>query len=473
MSTPIDIQKPQRSVVASPPSEFISPGSGFKSPGSGFKSSSFHNTPVFREDLKFEKDFKDFTLESEGKTKILLLENINQSAVEIFKRHGFEVEHLTKALTEKELIEKIKDFHVIGIRSKSQLTKAVLDSAKKLIAIGCFCIGTNQVDLVHAEKLGIPVFNSPFSNSRSVAELVMGEVIALSRRLLDSNNKMHEGKWEKPKIESCFEIRGKTLGIVGYGHIGSQLSVLAEAMGMKVIFYDVVPLMPLGTAKPVSSLEELLRESDFVTLHVPELESTKNMISEPQLALMKKGSFLINNARGTVVDLKALAARLKSGHLSGAAVDVFPVEPESNGPGFSPDILGCSNVIMTPHIGGSTEEAQRAIGTEVGNTLSRFIKFGGTTGAVNFPELELNSPPHGKKSLRILNVHENVPGVLKQINKALANFSNITKQFSDSTPSTAYLVTDVEISSDDQADVKEIHSKLNQIQESIRTRILY
>lgn len=472
MSQPIEIaRQSERTVVASPPSELISPKSGF-----GFRNANslvdIISPPILlRDEIKFSKDYKDISVE-DGKTKILLLENINQSAVEIFKRNGFEVETIGKALSEKELKEKIKDIHVIGIRSKTQLTKAVLDEAKKLIAIGCFCIGTNQVDLTHAKKLGIPVFNSPFSNSRSVAELVMAEIIALSRRLLDCNNRMHEGKWEKPNIESCFEIRGKTIGIVGYGHIGSQLSVLAEAMGMRVIFYDVIPLMPLGTAKPVATLEELLKESDFVTLHVPELDSTKNMIADAQLDLMKNGSYLINNSRGTVVDLKALAKHLNSGHLAGAAVDVFPVEPESNGPGFSPDILGCKNVIMTPHIGGSTEEAQRAIGFEVGNTLTRFIKYGGTTGSVNFPEIDLNSPPSGPNTIRILNVHENVPGVLKQINKILSQNANITKQISDSNPTIAYLVTDFELT-DDNVTIKDIFTKINKMPESVRTRILY
>ncbi|CEG66663.1 Putative D-3-phosphoglycerate dehydrogenase [Rhizopus microsporus] len=405
-----------------------------------------------------------------NEVKILLLENINETAIASFKKQGYQVETYAKALVGDELLEKIKDAHVIGIRSKTKLTKQVLEQAKNLLAIGCFCIGTNQVDLQAAANQGIAVFNSPFSNSRSVAELVIGEIITLARHLGDRNNEMHSGVWNKVS-KNCFEIRGKVLGIVGYGHIGSQLSVLAEAMGMTVYFYDVIQIMPLGQAKPVDSLHELLAISDFVTLHVPETEETKNMIGEQELQKMKKGAYLINNARGTVVQIPALVKYLKSGHLGGAAIDVFPKEPASNGPYFNeyPELISCPNVILTPHIGGSTEEAQRMIGLEVSQALIKYINDGTSVGAVNFPEVDLRAiREEDNSTVRVLYIHRNIPGVLKEINRIFADH-NVEKQHSDSKGSIAYVMADIA----DITDLKGLYDALIATPSNIQTRILY
>ncbi|KAJ1342956.1 hypothetical protein BSLG_002463 [Batrachochytrium salamandrivorans] len=347
-----------------------------------------------------------------------------------FNACNIKVEAHAKALPEALLKEKIKDVHAIGIRSKTQLTADVLKEAKKLMAVGCFCIGTNQVDLEYAASHGISVFNSPFSNSRSVAEMAIAEIIALSRQLGDRNTEMHNGIWNKTS-SSCKEIRGKVLGIVGYGHIGSQLSVLADSFGMSIIFYDTLQIMPLGTAKRVSTLKELLSTADFVTLHVPETDETKNMIGESS----------------TVVDILALKAALVSGHLAGAAVDVYPVEPFTNGKHFESELIGCPNTLLTPHIGGSTEEAQSSIGVEVGSALTRFINSGSTLGAVNFPEADIRSISMGANTVRVINCHHNVPGVLKQINRILSKF-NIEKQICDSKGSVAYLMADILVDSE-------------------------
>ncbi|KAJ1566962.1 hypothetical protein HK405_007727 [Cladochytrium tenue] len=340
------------------------------------------------------------------------------------------VEYHKKALPLDVLKAKLRDADVVGIRSKTQLTAEVLAEAPRLRVIGCFCIGTNQVDLKYAATCGIAVFNSPFSNSRSVAELVLAEIIALSRRVTDLNSQAHAGKWVSGAIPG-YEIKGKQLGIVGYGHIGSQLSVLADSFGMVVRYHDVLQIMPLGTAQPARSLEDLLRCSDFVTLHVPETPLTVGMIGEKEIAMMKPGACLVNASRGTVVDLAALSAALKSGHLAGAAVDVYPTEPYTNGGGFDTQLRGCPNTILTPHIGGSTEEAQTAIGVEVASAVARFLATGCSLGAVNFPEVDLRraaaaaaavSPastaanarlPRTRRVVRIVNVHQNVPGVLK------------------------------------------------------------
>lgn len=301
------------------------------------------------------------------------------------------------------------------------------------------------------------MFNSPFSNSRSVAELVIAEVVALSRQLGDRNTMLHKGIWEKSSVD-CHEIRGKTLGIVGYGHIGSQLSVLAESMGMIVVFYDILQIMPLGTAKPLGSLQELLEIADFVTLHVPETEDTKNMITSRELRIMKKGSFLINASRGSVVNIPDLVQDLKSEHLAGAAVDVYPSEPLKNGPGFTTELQNCPNTILTPHIGGSTEEAQWSIGSEVGLALQKYLGFGTTLGSVNFPEVDLRIPNPGLKTVRLLNIHVNVPGVLKQINKILSEY-NIEKQICDSKDKIAYLMAD--INADDSCPLEQIYSSIS------------
>ncbi|KAI9594972.1 hypothetical protein BDF19DRAFT_442977 [Syncephalis fuscata] len=388
--------------------------------------------------------------------RVLLLENVNQVAVDHLRNSGFEVEHHTKALSEEVLKEKIRNVHVIGIRSKTMLTADILKEGKQLLAIGCFCIGTNQVDLEAAARQGIAVFNSPFSNSRSVAELVIGEIISLARQLGDLS-------------AGCYEIRGKVLGIVGYGHIGSQLSVLAEAMGMQVIFMDVLQLMPLGSAHPVTTLDELLTRADFVTLHVPETPETKLLIGERELGLMRKGTYLINASRGTVVDIPALAAALKSGHLAGAAVDVYFTEPFKNGPGFTTDLAGCPNTILTPHIGGSTEEAQRAIGVEVSAAVQKFAQTGSTLGAVNFPEVNLRAAPGAGRLARILHTHQNVPGVLKEINNILAAH-NVEKQICDNRGDIAYLMADLRVDKDE--DLGEIFKKISMTPTNILTRLL-
>ncbi|KAI0129273.1 hypothetical protein F4776DRAFT_664665 [Hypoxylon sp. NC0597] len=409
--------------------------------------------------------------------KILLLENVNQSGRDILTSQGYQVEFHKSSLPEDQLIEKIRDVHVIGIRSKTKLNEKVLREAKNLLVIGCFCIGTNQVDLEYAAHHGIAVFNSPFANSRSVAELVIAEIISLARQLGDRSNEMHRGTWNKVS-NKCWEIRGKTLGIVGYGHIGSQLSVLAEAMGMSVIYYDVVSLMALGTARQVPTLEALLTEADFVTLHVPELPETKNMIAAEQLKLMKDGSYLINASRGTVVDIPSLINAMRSGKIAGAALDVYPSEPRANGDyfnnslnGWEEDLRSLNNIILTPHIGGSTEEAQRAIGVEVGDALVRYINQGITLGSVNMPEVNLRSltleePNHA----RVIYIHKNVPGVLRRVNEILGNH-NVDKQISDSRGDLAYLMADV---SDVQtSDLKEIHDSLETLSSRIMTRVLY
>ncbi|KAI0669802.1 hypothetical protein C8Q78DRAFT_1070294 [Trametes maxima] len=408
--------------------------------------------------------------------RLLILENISQEAVKAFRAQGFHVDHSTKAMSEDELVQKIGSYHAIGIRSKTKITERVLKAASKLLVIGCFCIGTNQVDLLSAAKAGIPVFNSPFSNSRSVAELVISEVIALSRQYFQRAFEMKEGLWNK-QSKGCWEIRGKTLGIVGYGHIGSQLSVLAEAFGMRVLFYDVVNIMPLGSARQVESLEALLSESDFVTLHVPELPETTNMITQERLAQMKKGSYLINNARGKVVDIPALIDALKSGHLAGAALDVYPSEPGSNGAPFDDQLNNWAtalrsvpNVILTPHIGGSTEEAQRMIGEEVSSALVRYLNSGTTLGAVNFPEVDLRAitleePNH----VRVCYVHNNIPGVLRQVNEVLSPY-NVEKQYSDSKGEIAYLMADIADVS--PSDVNSLRDQISKTNANILTRLL-
>ncbi|KAI0698433.1 hypothetical protein C8T65DRAFT_710180 [Cerioporus squamosus] len=408
--------------------------------------------------------------------RLLLLENISQEAVKALRAQGFHVDHSTKAMSEDELVQKIGSYHAIGIRSKTKITERVLKSASKLLAIGCFCIGTNQVDLLSAAKAGIPVFNSPFSNSRSVAELVLSEIVALSRQYVQRAFEMREGIWNK-QSKGCWEVRGKTLGIVGYGHIGSQLSVLAEAFGMRVLFHDVVNLMPLGSARQVESLSALLSESDFVTLHVPELPETMNMISTEQLAEMKKGSYLINNARGKCVDIPALIEALKSGHLAGAALDVYPAEPGSNGAPFDDQLNSWAtalrsipNVILTPHIGGSTEEAQRMIGEEVSSALTRYLNYGATLGAVNFPEVDLRAitleePNH----VRVCYVHNNIPGVLRQVNEVLSPY-NVSKQYTDSKGEIAYLMADIADVS--PSDVNKLKDQINKTSANILTRLL-
>jgi D-3-phosphoglycerate dehydrogenase len=399
------------------------------------------------------------------KINILLLENIHENAFNLFKNDGFSVKLMKDAYTEEDLCEAIKDVHVLGIRSKTNVTAKVFENAHKLLTIGCFCIGTNQVDLSTSEKKGIPVFNAPYSNTRSVAELVMAEIIFLARKTGDQSRDAHNGKWNKI-ANGCFEVRGKTLGIIGYGHIGSQVSILAESFGMKVIFYDIQTKLPLGNAHPAESYDEVLKNSDFLTLHVPESPDTVNLLGAKEISTLKKGSYILNLSRGRVVDIDALAAAIKSGHIAGAGIDVFPEEPKSNKDPFVSPLQNLPNVILTPHIGGSTEEAQRNIGLEVANKLLRYVNNGSTSFAVNFPNVEL---PLLKDNYRILNVHKNQPGFLRDINKIVSDVgANISTQFLSTTADIGYLIMDVNKKLGDQVKDEIIKNPL-----SIKTRILY
>jgi D-3-phosphoglycerate dehydrogenase len=400
------------------------------------------------------------------KIKFLLLENIHQTAREAISREGFHLECLPGALGEEELLARIPDVHVLGIRSKTRVTARVLAEARRLISVGCFCIGTNQVDLQAANQRGVPVFNAPFSNTRSVAELIIAEIIALARQLGDRSREMHEGRWRKGGSASSREVRGKTLGIVGYGHIGSQVGVLGEALGMQVVFFDVASKLAMGNNRPCASLGELLGAADFVTLHVPATPQTKEMIGARELAAMRQGSCLLNASRGSVVVLPALAEALRGGHLSGAALDVYPEEPESDGEGFVTPLRGLPNVILTPHVAGSTGEAQAAIGREVAASLIKFMNAGATTGAVNFPQVELPpvAGPH-----RILNAHRNVPGVLRDINRIVSERNaNIRSQVLATDPGIGYLIMDL-----DQDVSDEVKAAIAALETSIKTRILY
>ncbi len=398
--------------------------------------------------------------------RILLVENIHPRAREVFEREGCQVRLETRAPSEAELMEWIGEYDVIGIRSKTKLTGSVLGANKELLAVGAFCIGTDQIDTGRAGLLGVPVFNAPYSNTRSVAELVMAEIVALSRHLGDRNMETHKGVWLK-SAAGAREIRGKTLGIVGYGHIGSQVSVLAEAFGMRVVFFDVVKKLPLGNSQPMESLTDLLKAADFATFHVPDTPQTRNMIAAPQLNVMKRGAHLINASRGSVVNIDDLAASLKAGHTGGAAIDVFPQEPASNGETFVSPLQGVKNVILTPHIGGSTEEAQEAIGIEVAESLLRFLKTGSTRGAVNFPNVDL--PVMHEDAHRMLNVHRNVPGVLSDINSVVSDLNvNIQAQSLSTNASIGYLVMDMA-----KVEADQVGERVRDLETSIKTRILY
>ncbi len=400
------------------------------------------------------------------KIRILFLENISDVAVKNFRQHGYvQVDKISKALTEEQLAEEIKDVHILGIRSKTQITKKVLDAAKKLQAIGCFCIGVNQVDLKAATKNGVVVFNAPYSNTRSVAELVIGAAIMLIRRIPDKNKAAHDGVWMKD-AKGSYELRGKTLGIIGYGNIGSQVSVLAEALGMKVIFYDVETKLPLGNAEDAKSLRELLGRADVVTLHVPETPLSKNLINKTNLKYFKKAAILINYARGEVVDLNALRKAILDDHIGGAAVDVFPWEPEKNGDKFQTPLQDCPNVILTPHIGGSTEEAQQNIGEDVSVKLFNYLETGITFGSHTVPALAL--PPQ-EGSHRILHIHNNVPGVLSEINTQLSKYKiNILGQYLKTNDEIGYVVLDV----DKQLSAQALQL-LKKVKETIKVRMLY
>ena len=400
------------------------------------------------------------------KIKILFLENISDKAVQKFKEYGYtNVAKLGGALNEDELIKAVKDVHILGIRSKTQITKKVLDHATKLQAIGCFCIGVNQVNLNEATKQGISVFNAPYSNTRSVAELVIGLSIMLIRRIPDKNTAAHNGIWNK-EAKGSFEMRGKTLGIIGYGSIGSQLSVMAESLGMKVKFYDTETKLPLGNAVACKTLKDLVAGSDIISLHVPETSQTKNLINKTNLKFFKQGAILINYARGEVVDLDALAKSLKEGQLSGAAIDVFPVEPEKNGDAFISPLQGLSNVILTPHIGGSTEEAQENIGDDVSTKLFQYLEKGITNGSVTLPAIGL---PPVDGAHRILHIHNNVPGVLSAINTELSKHHiNIVGQYLKTNDDIGYVVLDV-----DKKLSKQAAALLRNVKETIKVRMLY
>lgn len=416
------------------------------------------------------------------KIKIVLLENIHPRAEELLVGEGFKVERHKKAVQGKALADLLKDAHAVGIRSTSLVKADVLEACPRLLAVGCFCIGTNQVDLKRACVGGVPVFNSPFSNTRSVAELTLAEIVALYRRILEKSEQMHRGEWNK-SADGAHEVRGRTLGIVGYGRIGSQVSVLAEAFGMRVIFYDTGAVLPMGNARSAKNLDALLAESDVVSLHVPATRQTDKMIGAKQLARMKAGSYLINNARGNVVDLGALADALKTGQVGGAALDVFPHEPSANTEPFISEVRGLKNVILTPHVAGSTEEAQESIGTDVAGKLARFINNGSTTGAVNVPEVDLPAQEPGdgegasavggggggKRRHRILHFHRNIPGVLSKLNGIMGELNaNIASQYLKTNDEIGYVVFDVEPS-----DGRAIIDRIRELPETIRVRMLW
>ncbi|CAI8497114.1 unnamed protein product [Hanseniaspora opuntiae] len=433
MSSPQEIQQ----IFAKSMNISDSPNRVSKSPVQSFMSTLPH-----RQSVSKQKVLKPFF---SGDIKILLLENVNKTAIDILTKQGYQVEFHKSSLDEETLIEKIKDVHCIGIRSKTKLTAKVLSYAKNLVAIGCFCIGTNQVDLEYATKIGAAVFNSPFSNSRSVAELIMAEIVCLARQVGDRSIELHTGTWNKVS-NKCWEVRGKTLGIIGYGHIGSQLSVLAEAFGMHVIYYDVVTIMSIGMAKQVEDFNEFLGQADFLTCHVPETPETKNLLSLPQFAAMKDGSYVLNASRGTVVDIPALVQAIKVGKIAGAALDVYPHEPPKNGEALFVDSLNDW-------------------------TSELYINEGNSVGSVNFPEVSLRGLSLDQENtVRVLYIHQNVPGVLKVVNNILSDH-NIEKQFSDSQNDIAYLIAD--ISNVDTKDIKDIYDKLNATDAKIAIRLLY
>ncbi len=403
---------------------------------------------------------------SKDKIRFLLLEGVHNNALKVLKDADYNnIEYLDHALDHDELVEKIKDAHFIGIRSRTQLTREVLEKAEKLVAIGCFCIGTNQVDLDAARELGIPVFNAPYSNTRSVAELVLAEAIMLYRGIPEKNAVVHRGGWGK-SAKNSHEVRGKTMGIVGYGSIGSQLSVLAESLGMKVIYHDVVTKLPLGNASQVADFDELLAQADIVSLHVPDVESTRNMMTEKEFAKMKDGSYFINAARGTCVDIDALAGALQSGKILGAAVDVFPKEPKSADEEFESPLRAFDNVILTPHIGGSTQEAQANIGLEVAEKFVKYSDQGDTVSAVNFPHVSI---PFREHTHRLLHIHHNVPGVLSEVNSLFAKGGiNVLAQSLMTEGDVGYLMMDVDDSNSELA-----LDMLKNVKETIRVRVLY
>lgn len=409
---------------------------------------------------------KKLTSYPKEKINILFLENISDAAVKQFVDQGYaSVKKLSKALSEEDLVREIKDIHLLGIRSKTQITPKVLEAAKKLQAIGCFCIGVNQVDLKTARNQGVVVFNAPYSNTRSVAELVIGASIMLIRRIPDKSKAAHDGLWQK-EAKGSYELRGKTMGIVGYGNIGTQVSILAEALGMKVIFYDIVTKLPLGNAESVKSLKDLVGQSDIITLHVPETAQTKNLVNKNLLKQFKKGSILLNYARGEVVDLDALAKAIDEGQIAGAGIDVYPWEPEKNGDKFNTPLQNLPNVLLTPHIGGSTEEAQENIGEDVSTKLFQYLEMGITIGSHTVPPLSL---PQQTGTHRLLHIHKNVPGVLSEINTELSRHNiNILAQYLKTNDDIGYVVLDVDKKLSSQA----LHL-LKEVKHTLKTRLLY
>jgi D-3-phosphoglycerate dehydrogenase len=397
--------------------------------------------------------------------KVLFLENIHPTAIELFKKNGFKhIEVIKGSISEKELINKISDVAILGIRSKTQITKKVLDNANNLLAIGAFCIGTNQIDMKAATEKGIAVFNSPFSNTRSVAELVIGLCISLLRRIPEKNNAAHKGIWLK-ESDGCYELRGKILGIIGYGHIGSQVSILAESMGMKIIYFDVSNKLALGNAESCKSLDDLLKKSDVITLHIPGNNETRNLINTQKIKKMKKGVHLINLSRGDVLDINAVKNAIKAKHISGLAVDVFPEEPKTNKDIFISPLQHLPNTILTPHIGGSTLEAQEAIGVDVAEKLITFSKSGSSLGCLTIPEINL---PYLKNTFRILHIHQNVPGVLSEINGVISHMKvNILGQYLQTNNNIGYVALDI-----DKKSSLQLMKELQNVKYTIRTRNL-
>ncbi len=409
---------------------------------------------------------KSTTSYPKEKIKILLLEGVHASGVDLFKKSGYsDIEQLSVALSENELLKKIHDVHILGIRSKTKLTAKVLSKAEKLLTVGCFCIGTNQVDMNTATEMGIAVFNSPFSNTRSVAELVIAETIMLMRKIFEKSTAAHKGDWLKDS-KNCFEVRGKTLGIIGYGHIGSQVSVLAESLGLRVIYYDIEPKMPLGNAQAAKDLDELLSQSDIVTLHVPGGATTKNMMNADRIGKMKKGAVLINLSRGDVIDTLALKKAIEEKHLGGVGVDVFPDEPESKDQKFSSPLQNLPNTILTPHVGGSTMEAQENIGVDCATKLISFVDTGSSVGSFSVPSLSL---PVQHDAHRLLHIHKNVPGVLGEINGILSKMNvNILGQYLKTNEKIGYVVLDI-----DKETSSGVIDELKKVKNTIRVRSLY
>lgn len=403
---------------------------------------------------------------SKDQIHILLLEGIHSRAAETFRSAGYgRVDLLTTSMPEEALLEAISDVHFLGIRSRTELTPAVFDAASKLTSVGCFCIGTNQVDLQAARRRGIPVFNAPFSNTRSVAELVIAQIIMLMRGIPAKNAQVHRGQWPKTAAGS-YEIRGKRLGIIGYGHIGTQLGILAEGLGMRVTFVDIENKLPLGNSEPAASLPELLADCDVVSLHVPETPVTQNLMNEEALQSMKQGACLINASRGTVVDIDALASLLRSGHLAGAAIDVYPTEPKSNNEAFESPLRGLDNVILTPHIGGSTQEAQINIAREVAGKLVKYSDNGSTMSAVNFPQVAM---PDHDNCRRIMHIHHNVPGMMQQVNEVFSSGGiNIAAQYLQTDADLGYVVMDIDLE-----DPSDLLAQLKAIDGTIRARVLH